>query len=62
VATSASAYLLSVRPAKGVTVGGLQSTEKIRHFSFPQLSGRRLLAKSPAPRFPTSLHSSSLAN
>jgi hypothetical protein len=41
VATSASAYLLSVRPAKGVTVGGLQSTEKIRHFSFPQLSGRR---------------------
>jgi hypothetical protein len=40
VATSASAYLLSVRPAKGVTVGDLQSTEKIRHFSFPQLSGR----------------------
>jgi hypothetical protein len=41
VATSASAYLLSVRPAKGVTVGGLQSTEKIRHLSFLQLSGRR---------------------
>jgi uncharacterized membrane protein len=39
VATSASAYLLSVHPAKGVTLL-LQSTEKIRHFSFPQLSGR----------------------
>jgi hypothetical protein len=42
VATSASAYLLSVRPGKGVMVGGLQSTEKIRHLSFLQLSGRRL--------------------
>jgi hypothetical protein len=41
VATSASAYLLSVRPGKGVMVGGVQSTEKIRHLSFLQLSGRR---------------------
>jgi hypothetical protein len=41
VATSASAYLLSVRPAKGVTVVDSNPTEKIRHFLFPHLSGRR---------------------
>ena len=51
-----------MRPAKGVTVGGLQSTEKIRHFSFPQLSGRRPYPAStvrhsrrPARREPTPL-------
>src|SRR5262245_45724270 len=49
-AQSTSAYLLSVRPAKGVMVGGLQSTEKIRHLSFLQLSGRRRSLNFPASR------------
>jgi hypothetical protein len=47
VACWPSAYLLSVRPSQGGTVGELQLTEKIRRFSFSTAIGTPPLPASP---------------